>query len=316
MRRRRSDEAARRSGKGGGDEPSAPLPDPKEDQVVGGRWRVGRKLGAGSFGAVVEVVDLDDEQNEEPEVRAMKMEARTRRSQLKYEVRCYEQLGSVRGLPRVFDAGQTHDFSYLVMQHVGEPLDAMQERMGGKIPEKAAYVVGCQAIQRLKDVHAKGLVHRDVKPQNFCVLDGTVYLCDFGLAKSYIDDGAHVPHRDGKKLTGTPRFASLQTHAGVEQSRRDDLESLVYMLVYLIRGALPWQGLGKGKRKEQSGERRSDNKSERIGKAKAEAAATLCDGMPALQTMFESVRRLEFEQVPPYQLYCACLRAGIKRLER
>ena len=74
------------------------------------------------------------------------------------------------------------------------------------------------------------------------------------------DDGAHVPHRDGKKLTGTPRFASLHTHAGVEQSRRDDLESLVYMLVYLIRGALPWQGLAKEKRKEQSRQQQQKKK--------------------------------------------------------
>ena len=173
-------------------------------------------------------------------------------------------------------------------------------------------MVGCQAIQRLKDVHARGLVHRDVKPQNLTLLDGTVFLCDFGLAKAYVTaDGAHVPCRRDKKLTGTPRFASLHTHAGLEQSRRDDLESLVYTLVYMIRGALPWQGLGR--RREQSGERRAD-RSNRIAEAKAKAVATLLDGMEELRTIFNSVRRLEFDQTPPYQLYSACLRAGIKRL--
>lgn len=303
MRRRRSDEAARRSKiEDADDARHPPLPEPREGELVANRWRVGAKLGSGSFGAVVEVTEQDG-----GKTYAMKMETRTRRSQLKYEARCYEQLRGVAGLPRIFEHGRTPDFTYLVMEHIGEPLDKLQQRHGGTLTLEVACVIGCQAVQRLKDVHAKGLVHRDIKPGNFTLRNGTVFLCDFGLAKSYVESGGvHAPFRDDKRLTGTPRFASLHTHRGMEQSRRDDLESLIYMLVYLVKGRLPWQGLKK-RDDEQGG-----SKDERIAKVKADSEETLCEGMPALQTMYASVRRLEYEAAPPYQLYCACLRAPIR----
>jgi serine/threonine protein kinase len=85
-----------------------------------------------------------------------------------------------------------------------------------------------------------------VKPENFCMGTGKkssiVYLIDYGLSKRFCDPktGEHIPFREGKQLTGTARYASVNTHLGYEQSRRDDLESFVYMIVYLINGNLPW----------------------------------------------------------------------------
>ncbi len=128
------------------------------------------------------------------------------------------------------------------MDLLGPSLEDLFVLCKKKLGLKSVLMLAIQMVERIKLVQSKRFLHRDIKPDNFLMggnpeTEHRVYIIDFGLAKRYISrSDQHIKYKEGKKLTGTARYASINTHKGIEQSRRDDFESLGYVLLYMLRG--------------------------------------------------------------------------------
>jgi len=269
------------------------------DLRVGNKYRIGRKIGGGSFGDIYQGTNI---QTGEPV--AIKLEpVKTRHPQLLYESRLYKILntGSTAvGIPKVHWYGVEGDYNVMVIDLLGPSLEDLFNFMNRKFSVKTTLMLADQMISRVEFAHSKNFLHRDIKPDNFLMGVGKkghhVYMIDFGLAKKYRDPKTHqhIPYKEGKNLTGTARYASINTHIGIEQARRDDLEAVGYVLMYFLRGSLPWQGL-KAQTKKQKYDRISEKKM-------STPVDTLCKGFPLeFATYLNYTRSLRFEDKPDYQ---------------
>ena len=263
--------------------------------LVAGRYRQGKKLGKGSFGELYAATDL--ETNHEV---ALKLEPiRNKHQTLVQEARVLRDLQGILGVPVVHWAGVSADFNVIVLELLGASLEDLLTVCGRKIGLKSSIQLGEQMIRRVESVHEGHYLHRDVKPENFLMGLGkrteTLYIIDFGLSKRYRDQKTHqhIPYKEGRSLTGTARYASINAHAGIEQGRRDDLESVLYVLIYLMRGNLPWQGIVTKTKNE---------KYHKIMEVKmAVPLDRLCTGCPRdLEQMITYVRGLKFDEKPDY----------------
>ena len=197
---------------------------------------------------------------------AVKLESvKARHPQLLYESKLYKILQGGVGIPHIRWFGQEKDYNILVMDLLGPSLEDLFNFCSRRFTMKTVLMLADQMISRIEFVHNKNFIHRDIKPDNFLMGIGRhcnkVFLIDFGLAKKYRDNRTrqHIMYREDKNLTGTARYASINAHLGIEQSRRDDMESLGYVSMYFNRGSLPWQGL-KAATKKQKYEKISEKK--------------------------------------------------------
>jgi casein kinase 1 len=203
------------------------------------------------------------------------------------------------GLPRIYYCGSEGEYNLMVMDLFGQSLEDLFLQYGRKFDLKTTLMIGYQMVERVEYIHTRNYIHRDVKPDNFVMGRGKkqnkVCMIDFGLAKKFVNkDGSHIPYRDNKNLTGTARYASLNTHLGIEQARRDDIEGIANVLLYFSKGSVPWQNLKANGKKE---------KYEKIMDKKLTIPLEkLCLGLPEeIKQLFTYSRCLEFEEKPDYK---------------
>ena len=261
-------------------------------EIVNQNYRLLALLGKGSFGKIYLAFDLKNQA-----YIALKIEKKEKEGYLCKEALLYEALRGTLGIPTIFEHGYDSESQFLAMELLGHSVEELYIQCNNRLSLKTTLLLADQMIERLQQVHERGILHRDIKSHNFVmgIAENTslVYLLDFGLAKAYRKGSEHVRYREDKHMIGTVRYASINNQRGVQQSRRDDLESLGYVLVYLVNGGLPWQGIQESSKRLR--------KALILDKKLKTSLECLCMGLPGEFINYISyTRSLEFEETPNY----------------
>lgn len=253
--------------------------------MIAGKYELIKKISEGSFGVVFEGKNIRTQEQVAIKVELKQQPAKT----LKMEAKIYQLLKDNEGFPHLKWYGTNATINYLVIDLLGPSLDDV----AGKWHFKECLTIGIQMIQRIKTLHEKCIVHRDIKPCNFLFGRNNskkIYLIDMGFCKRYDINGKHIEPKGLSHVIGTPNYVSINVHKNIEPSRRDDLESFIYVFIYLLNGSLPWGHLS-------------------FGKEMAELKYQYCKNCNSnvISNMMEHVRNLRFEEKPNYDYLISIL---------
>ena len=282
------------------------FPELKEEIIIYNNFKLyfNKKLGSGAFGEIYKGEEISTHKD-----LAIKCETvqENKLSLLKTEIEILTYLKGTKGIPKIYLHLFSKKYNFMFLELLGPNLNELFHFCNKKLSLPTVLSIGLQMLDRIESIHSLHIIHRDIKPENFLIGKkdkiSTIYLCDFGLAKRFRDNktGNHIPYKTKKNFTGTPAFASVYTHLGCEQSRRDDLESLAYILIYLGTGTLPWKRMkSKGK---------DEKYSKILSKKMNTSSEELLQGLPIeFLTFLQNVRDLQFEQKPDYEYLRKLLR--------
>ena len=252
-----------------------------------------KKIGVGGFGQVYEGTNMLTNEKMAIKVESIKTNSGT----IKHEARIINRIQGGKGIPRLINYIEEKGSQFLLIEMLGPSLNDLFDSCNKKVSLKTVLTLGYQMINRLEFIHSKGVVHLDIKPENFLFgiesKKHTLYLIDYGLSQKYIERKRHVDYKRVRLFNGTERFCSLNALIGYTQSRRDDLESMMFVILYLLNGTLPWMGLLAKTKKE---------KIEKIKEQKANLSQELLSCQyDELWDMLVYSRTLEFTENPDYQ---------------
>lgn len=263
--------------------------------IMGTKYRLIKKIGKGSFGEVFLAIDKNGNEY------ACKTEDSKSKNRLKGEAHIYKrfEMKQLECVPRMYNFGESVGSGYnvLILQLLGKSIDAVFEEKGKKLDIGTVMKLAINIISHLEKIHRTGIIHRDIKPNNFMFGNGDhindLYVMDFGLSKKWYVEGDHIEFKVGRSMIGTARYASTNIHHGTEPSRRDDMEAVGYMLIYLVKGSLPWQGLKK---------KTKDDPIDKIGEKKMMVdLKVLCSDLPdCFYEYINYTRNLQFTEKPDY----------------
>ena len=259
------------------------------------KYTITRYISSGSFGDVFEA-----RHNPSGKLVALKIPInngeKNGQMSLIHEYKVYKTISNPEyGIPNMKVIKNNED-KIIVMDLLGDSLESLLAEYK-KFGLKTVVLLAMKMISIMRYLHGKGYIHRDLKPDNFVIGfqedNNNLYCIDYGLSKQVIIDDEHIPYKNIHKFCGTVRYASIAAHDSLEQSRKDDLEAIGYILVYLYKGKLPWQGIrykDKKKRYQAIGEIKKNTEIEE-----------LCQGMPKEFTIFlKYIRNLDFSERPHY----------------
>ena len=252
-------------------------------------------IGEGTFSSVYEGINIKDKTKV-----ALKIEKKNSKILLlKNEAFSIFNLQGY-GIIKFISFGHLKDYNILIEPLLGKSLYLLYLDSKKSFTLKDICQISIQCLDRIEFIHSKGYIHGDIKPENFLIGKNDpriIYIIDFGLSKKYRSDrtGKHIQFTITKRMTGTARYASTNSLRGVQISRRDDLESLCYMILYFIMKKLPWQGVKANTQQ---------NRYKKIYYLKKK----LCENesfkeLPIeIQNFYNSIKKLKFEEDPNYSL--------------
>jgi len=206
--------------------------------LINNKYKIIKIIGSGSFGTIFKGENIRTNEKVAIKVELISNELKL----LKYETNIYKILGNISGVPKIKWYGKDNTYYYMVLDLLGDSLEKILE-LSGCFKMKTVLQIGINVLNILMNIHGKGFIHRDIKPENFLLTitrPKKLYIIDFGISKPFIINDKHIEPKMTHQFIGTQNFASINTHEFYEQSRRDDLESLAYMLICFYFGKLEW----------------------------------------------------------------------------